>query len=109
MGGWRYLTENTELLALCQILWIIGIFNISYIFITIMTWIESLFMMKGRLLGQNGGNETEKVMINKLSPYKLILSLQNRFHADYVNFSILFIYFIGRVAPADFSTGALAR
>lgn len=50
--------------------------------------------MKGRLLEQTGGNETEKVMINKLSPYKLILSLQNRFHADNVNFSILLIYFI---------------
>jgi len=32
-----------------------------------------------------------------------------RLHANYVNFPILRNYFIRRVAPADFSTGALAR
>ena len=43
LGRMEISNRNTELLDLCQILWIIGIVNISNIFIKIMTWIESLF------------------------------------------------------------------
>ena len=44
----------------------------SNIFINIMTWIESLFRMKGRSWGQTGGNVTKSVMIYKLSLNELV-------------------------------------
>ena len=71
----------------------------SNIFINIMTWIESLSMMKGRFWGQTGGNVTKSVMIDKLSLNKLALFLQNRLRLDYVNLPILH-YFLPSVTKS---------